>query len=223
MFRFLILGLLRGGARIHGYALVKEYRERSGAAVSSGNFYRELQRLIRDGLICSTANPAEVDARRTAYEITASGVAVFDDWFTAQDAAVDRFSEDAISARALFIPDAEPALVEALLNGLKENLWLWNKQLERERQRIGSRAERAAHCGSSIVLPLLLARRQKYVAADLDFIEALKSAYEHWRAAHRPAVVSEAATAGGPRGKALRRRAEPTVATGSRATNRSAQ
>jgi DNA-binding PadR family transcriptional regulator len=64
MFRFLILGLLRNGARLHGYALVKEYRERSGSEVSTGNFYRELQRLVFDGLIRSASNPPEADAQR---------------------------------------------------------------------------------------------------------------------------------------------------------------
>ena len=70
MFRYLILGLLRIRDRMHGYALVKEYRERSGMEVSTGNFYRELQRLVVDGLIRSAANPPEADARRTPYEIT---------------------------------------------------------------------------------------------------------------------------------------------------------
>lgn len=38
MFRFLVLGLLRGGGSFHGYALMKEYRERSGLQLSTGNF-----------------------------------------------------------------------------------------------------------------------------------------------------------------------------------------
>src|SRR4029453_11013552 len=108
MFRFLILGLLRNGAHLHGYALVKLYRERSGAEVSTGNFYRELQRLVLDGLIRSADNPPQADARRTPYEITAVGIDVFDEWFTARDAAGGASSEDDISARALFMADTDP-------------------------------------------------------------------------------------------------------------------
>lgn len=209
MFRFLILGLLRTGARMHGYALVKEYQDRSGVAVGSGNFYRELQRLVRDGLIRSTANPSEVDARRMPYEITAQGIAIFDDWFAAQDAAVDSVFEDEISARALFVPDANRTVVERLLGSLKENLWLWNKQLERERQRISLRTDDAAQRGLLTVRALLVARRQKYVAADLDLIEALKPAYERPSEVCQPATVSDESGAKMRRSKTLRRRMAP--------------
>ena len=103
MFRFLILGLLRGGARLHGYGLVKAYRERSGVDVSTGNFYRELQRLVLDGLIRSASNPPGADARRTPYEITDVGISLFDEWFTTRDAGAASLSEDDLSARALFV------------------------------------------------------------------------------------------------------------------------
>jgi DNA-binding PadR family transcriptional regulator len=184
MFRFLILGLLRHGARLHGYALVKEYRDRAGAEVSTGNFYRELQRLAVDGLIRSAANPPEADARRTPYEITEVGIAVFDEWFTAQDAAGGAFSEDDISARALFIAEADPSVVAALLDHLEENLWFSGKTLERTRQlALG----RPSEPGRFEVLALLLARRLKRVAADLEFLEEFRSAYAHWlTATHRP-------------------------------------
>jgi hypothetical protein len=180
MFRFLILGLLRKGARLHGYALVKEYRERSGAEVSTGNFYRELQRLVVDGLIGSAENPPEADARRTPYEITAAGIAAFDEWFTAREAAGGSCAEDDISARALFITDAEPAQVAALLDRLEENLWFAGKTLERMRQlALG----RVSVPGRFEVLPSLLARRLKRLAADLEFLEEFRSAYAGWLAA----------------------------------------
>jgi DNA-binding PadR family transcriptional regulator len=188
MFRFLILGLLRHGARLHGYALVKAYRDRSGAEVSTGNFYRELQRLAVDGLIRSAANPPEADARRTPYEITESGIAVFDEWFTAQDAAGGAFSEDDISARALFIADSDPTVVATMLDHLEENLWFSGKTLERTRQLA---LTRPAESERFEVLALLLARRLKRVAADLEFLEEFRSAYAHWLAAtHRPAPPS---------------------------------
>lgn len=185
MFRFLILGLLRNGARLHGYGLVKTYRERSGAEVSTGNFYRELQRLVLDGLIRCAANPPEADARRTPYEITEVGVSVFDDWFTAQDAAAGAGSEDDISARALFIADSDPAVVVTLLDQLEQNLWFSGKTVERTRQVALSRPTQAGHFD---VLALLLARRLKRAAADLEFLEEFRSAYAQWLTETRQAA-----------------------------------
>jgi DNA-binding PadR family transcriptional regulator len=182
MFRLLILGLLRRGARLHGYALVKEYRERSGAEVSTGNFYRELQRLVTDGLIRSAANPPEADARRTPYEITERGIAVFDEWFTARDAAAGACSEDDISARALFVADSEPAVVANLLEHMEENLWFAGKTLERARQNLLNRPSEPDRFD---VLRLLLARRLKRVAADLEFLEEFETAYARWLTATR--------------------------------------
>ena len=43
MFRYLLLGLLRRGELLHGYALMKEYRERSGLMISGGNFCSRLR------------------------------------------------------------------------------------------------------------------------------------------------------------------------------------
>jgi DNA-binding PadR family transcriptional regulator len=176
MFRFLILGLLQR-PRLHGYALVKTYRERSGVEVSTGNFYRELQRLVLDGLIRSADNPPQADARRTPYEITSVGIEVFDEWFAARDAASAAASEDDISARALFMADADPAVVAALLEHMEENLWFAGKSLERVRQLLLHRQNDATQFD---VLPLLLIRRLKRVAADLEFLQEFQSAYAEW-------------------------------------------
>jgi DNA-binding PadR family transcriptional regulator len=173
MFRFLILGLLRNRAPMHGYALVKAYRQRSGAEVSTGNFYRELQRLVVEGLICSSDNPPDADIRRTPYAITAEGIAIFDDWLTARDAAVGRISEDDLSARALFIAELEPRTASAVLDRLRDNLWFWGKRLERDRQLLLSQGGGDDRTGATTVLSLLLARRLKHVSADLDFVEGL--------------------------------------------------
>jgi DNA-binding PadR family transcriptional regulator len=201
MFRFLILGLLRNGAQLHGYALVKCYRERSGTEVSTGNFYRELQRLVMDGLIRSAANPPQADARRTPYEITEVGVEVFDEWFNARDAAGGAFSEDDISARALFMADADPAVVAAVFEHIEENLWFSGKSLERARQLLLTRPSTPSGFD---VLPLLLARRLKRVAADLEFLEEFQSVYAAWLASTQqpiPPVLSAR------RGRVERRRA----------------
>ncbi len=185
MFRFLILGLLRPGRPMHGYALMKAYRERSGANVSSGNFYRELQRLIRDGLARAISNPGEADSRRMPYEITEHGVAVFDGWFTTEEAAAGSFSEDDISTRALFVPDLGPTAVKEVLQHLRENLWLWSKRLEHDRQRALLRAKKASPQSVLVVFPLLCSRRLKHVAADLEFIDTLQAEYERWATAQR--------------------------------------
>ncbi len=191
MFRFLILGLLRGGARLHGYGLVKAYRERSGVDVSTGNFYRELQRLVLDGLIRSASNPPGADARRTPYEITDVGISVFDEWFTARDAGAGSLSEDDLSARALFIADADPALAMGLLDQLEENLWFSGKALERARQ---AAVARSAPADRFDALAPLLGRRLKRAAADLEFLEEFRSAYAHWLTANRPGGAPAAVT-----------------------------
>ena len=82
MMRHLLLGLLRHGPGRHGYALMKEYRDGTGRALSVGNFYRELQRLREVGLVRPGQNPPDADARRIPHEITEAGCAAFDAWLT---------------------------------------------------------------------------------------------------------------------------------------------
>ncbi len=197
MFRYLILGLLRTGTTLHGYALVKAYRERSGADVSTGNFYRELQRLVMDGLIRGADNPPGADARRTPYAITAVGGEVFDEWLAAADAGAAGFAEDELSARALFLEDCAPAACAAVLDHLQENLWFVGKTLERTRQQALTRAASPGGDAAAI-LPLLLTRRLKHLAANLEFAEevrivlaAARVRAEPTHAAPRPAATIE--------------------------------
>src|SRR4030095_5594981 len=82
MFRYLVLGLLRRGEPLHGYALMKEYRERAGVQISTGSFYRELARLVTEGLVRAASNPPGSDPRRAPYEITDLGASAFDTWFS---------------------------------------------------------------------------------------------------------------------------------------------
>ena len=178
MFRYLILGMLRAGSRQHGYALVKAYRERSGVDVSTGNFYRELQRLVLDGLIRSADNPPEADARRTPYEITPLGITVFDEWLTAHDAAAGGWAEDEISARLLFADEADPATMLRVIDRLQENVWFYGKSLERARRQAVAAAEAPDAPPAFRVLPLLLGRRLKHVAADIEFLAELRAKYQ---------------------------------------------
>lgn len=190
MFRFLILGLLRSGARRHGYALVKAYRERSGADVSTGNFYRELQRLVVDGLIRSADNPPDADARRTPYEITPLGIEVFDDWLTAAQVGNGGSAEDEISARALFAGEVEPKITLRVLEQLQENLWFSGKAIERARQQGLTRAAAPDRAAQFAGLPLLLSRRLRHIATDLEFLEEFRIAFEHWLATRTPAAAA---------------------------------
>jgi len=201
MFRYLILGLLRGGTTHHGYGLVKEYRERSGADVSTGNFYRELQRMVLDGLIRATANPPGSDSRRTPYEITAVGADAFDEWLTAPQAGAAAMSEDEVSARALFAQDVEPTVVLQVLERLQENLWFAGKAMERARHQALTRTAAAEGAARFSCLPLLLSRRMKHVAIDLEFLDELRVAYERWLVAQTPVAVAPPA-----RPRATRRR-----------------
>src|SRR5262245_46804582 len=109
MLRYIVLGLLRDGMPRHGYALMKAHRERSGVQIGTGNFYRELQRLTADGLVSTAVNPPDADDRRTPFQITARGAAVFDGWLHQPDGLGLRGRDDEFSCRALFVTHANPA------------------------------------------------------------------------------------------------------------------
>jgi len=173
MFRYLILGLLRTGPPLHGYALVKAYRDRSGVEVRTGNFYRELRRLLSEGLIAGAANPRGMDERRTPYAITVAGRQAFEDWLTSPQAGRGEPADDDISARALFLGESPPRDVAHILEQLRVNLWMWGKRLERERVVALTQAAGAPAGSPTSLLPLLLARRIKQAAADLELVESL--------------------------------------------------
>jgi len=200
MFRFLVLGLLRDGRARHGYALMKDYQERSGLDISSGNFYRELQRLATEGLVKTTANPPGDDPRRAPYEIADAGREAFDTWLAGMTAVILGVYEDELSARALFIGDAEAPMARKVLDHWQEQLWVVGKTLERQRQVALAKANRASQA-SFLPLPLFLARRLKHVAADLEFVDELRSSYNEWEASARSSAENtrKSADAGRPK------------------------
>jgi DNA-binding PadR family transcriptional regulator len=187
MFRYLVLGLLRSGGSFHGYAFMKEYRERSGLQLSTGNFYRELQRLVGEGFVRTVANPADADPRRAPYAITEAGSVAFDAWLSEPPGAgVGRY-EDELSSRALFLENADPAVVRASLTAWKEELWIRSKMDERARS--AARAQRPNEAVRLFSpLPLLFARSLKHIAADLEFLDELAEAYERWVVSARPVM-----------------------------------
>lgn len=180
MFRFLVLGLLRKGEPRHGYAMMKEYRERAGVQVSTGNFYRELQRLVTEGLVRTASNPPGTDPRRAPYEITEAGAAAFDAWLA--EPAGGGAHDDALSARAVFLAEAGPSVAGRALDRWQEELWLRGRMLERARQVARTREPEHGATDAFEVLSLLLARRLKHVAADLEFLEEFRAAYRRWAA-----------------------------------------
>ena len=191
MFRYMVLGLLRNGDKLHGYALMKEYKARSGLQISTGNFYRELQRLEGEGLVRAVINPEGADPRRAPYEITEAGAAAFDAWLCGPNASALGQYDDELSTRALFVAAADPAVTRKVLAQWQEELWIRSKMLERARehallQRPGVDPTRFG------ALPHLQARRLKHIAADLEFIEELRVAYEEWVAPPKVEVVPRA-------------------------------
>ena len=191
MIRYLVLGLLRNGGPHHGYALMKEYRERSGIRISTGNFYRELQHLVGEGLVRTAVNPPGADARRAPYEITDAGVGAFDEWLARPSGPGIGQHDDDLSARALFIIDAEPPLARRLLEQWREEVWIKSKILERDREASLIRGRSEAR-QSFAALPFLLSRRLRHLAADLEFLQEFRAAYEKWSA--EPVTLSAPAS-----------------------------
>jgi DNA-binding PadR family transcriptional regulator len=184
MFRFLVLGLLRNGESQHGYALMKQYRERSGLQLSTGNFYRELQRLVGEGLVRTVSNPSGADPRRAPYVITDSGAEAFDIWLAGPSGPGFARYEDELSSRAMFVADAEPPLARKLLDGWKEELWIRTKVIERARE--AALARRGTSVDPAFAgLALLLTRNLKHVVADIEFIDEFSVAYQEWTNGNR--------------------------------------
>jgi len=185
MLRDVILGLLRDGAPRHGYGLRQEHRLRTGVESVTGRFYRELHRLGEDGLIREVSNPPGSDPRRRLYAITRRGSDVFDAWLGQREVTFTEPRDDDMSAKAVFLGVAEPRVVRGVLEGWLEETRTRDDSLGRAREA----AERRA--GKRILDPLtlLLTRRARFVAADLEFIENFRAAYE------RSLAVREAGSA----------------------------
>ena len=178
MIRYVVLGLLRGGTAHHGYALMKEYRGRSGSHVVGGRFYREIRRLAREGLVRPTTNSPGADPRRVPYEITPAGAAEFDSWL-ANVGVADAHLDDELCARAALLRDAPPVLVDGALRRWHEELWMRGARIEDEQQR--ALAEHGAEQAAAFdPRPLVLSHRVKRAAGDVEFLEELLAAYKKW-------------------------------------------
>jgi len=175
MLRHLILGSLRQGGAKHGYAVMKEIRDRAGLQVNIGNVYRELKRLEAEELVRSVVNAAGEDPRRAPFESTPGGMSAFDDWMASAPTKSLPDYRDEFCLRAIFIENVETAAARVILDRWREELGMHSRGLERCWERA------LAHRSRNVTtLPLFLARRIKHVATDLAFIEELRSAHEGW-------------------------------------------
>src|SRR6185436_15743754 len=193
MFRYVVLGLLHSGTARHGYALMKEYRDRAGVQVSTGNFYRDLQRLVSSGLVRTVDRAPDGDPRRAPYQITESGRDAFRQWFVdLGQLGIATGHEDELSARIAFLGDVDPADARAVLAHLQDELWTRAKSLERARAAAMSQASGDPSRGLP-VLPLMLGRRMRRLAAELAFLDDLRASYEEWLATRPPVEPKPAA------------------------------
>jgi len=154
---------------------MKEYTRRCGVRVSIGNFYRELQSPVTSGLI-RTAAKADGDSRRIPYEITRAGVVEFDTWFCSVSEPPRNEYHNAFTARALFAREADPSSARTLLERWQADLRFCCRGLEEKCQ-----GDATSHPEPDAeVRALFRARQMKHVAADLEFVVALRSACERW-------------------------------------------
>ena len=186
MLRYLILGLLRGGERVHGYGLWKSYERRSGRLIQNGKFYRALKGLTAANLIRPLAHTDD-DPRRTPYEITMLGRTAFDDWVVAFD-SIGNAGEDEISSRALFIFELPPNVAGAFFAGVEDVLSARWKRLEYERERTLSRP--GINDRDRFAQSLLLARSLERTSADLSWVREARTTYERLRTERLPSATS---------------------------------
>ena len=199
MLRYMVLGLLRQGDRVHGYALWKLFERRSRRTVQSGKFYRALKSLAENGLIRPLA-PPEGDPRRTPYEITPAGGAAFDRWVV-ELGDIDCGSEDEISSRGLFALQFPPEVAAEFFLGLEDLLSARWKRLEHERERTLSRPGIAEV--ERCVQSLLLVRSLERTSADLKWLRETRDTFSQ---IHGSALAQAAQVPDGSRRRSGERR-----------------
>ena len=165
MLRYLVLGFLRDGNPRHGYALMKAYRAVSDRKISTGNFYRELARLLASGRVETADRAPDRDPRQTPYRITPQGATCFDEWFAAPLRASDAEPIDDLALRLFVLPRTMPDKLVRVLERWKDELWLHAKLLEKSRDHLASRPE------IDRVRVHILTRRIGHLSVDIDVID----------------------------------------------------
>jgi DNA-binding PadR family transcriptional regulator len=168
MLRYVILVLLDDDKAKHGYALMKEYRARSGVRLNMGNVYRELQRLKESGLIADAASGPNADPRRVSYAITPRGKQTLAGWLAQPAHRIARPAPDALFYRLVVLDDMTGRESAAFLDDLHETLLLQLKQIETERRLARSQGGRASR-------DILLERQALHLAADIQLVGEARS------------------------------------------------
>ncbi len=192
LFSRLILGLMRDGRHRHGYELMVEYRDRSGIHVSAGNFYRELPRLMAQGLVQTVANPPDADPRRIPYAITEKGRQVFDRWLSSP------IQDGELPTWILFADRLPDDVRERLLERRQEDLWMRGKQLAREREDAVADRQLRETADRYDPLPMLFARQIKQNAAEIEFLKEFREEFDEWHQRNRRTYDRRAEEAGAP-------------------------
>src|ERR1051326_3377897 len=182
MLRYVLLAVIAETGPLHGYALMKAFAARSGIRLSIGNVYRELQRLRSDGYIAAVDNPADADPRRAPYAITDAGRAALASWFTAPAESFLREPVDPLYCRLALLASSKVTHAVKFLDDLEVELSQQRRSAERRRE--------TARDGSPI-LDILLGRRARHLAADIDMITEMRTAVaalppSHAASADRP-------------------------------------
>ena len=162
-----MLGLLRDGKPRHGYALMKAYRAVSDRKISTGNFYRELGRLLADGCVETAERPQDGDPRRAPYRITPQGTSCFDEWFAAPLGS-DAERVDDLALRLVVLARTPPDTLGQSLERWKDDLWLHVKLLEKSRDHLASRSG-----GVDWIRLLILDRRLGHLSVDIELLDAV--------------------------------------------------
>lgn len=166
MFRHQLLGLLRDGNAYHGYALVKEYIRRTGVETNTGYAYRDLQKLVEDGLVEVAENAKGADRRRRPYRITEAGRECFDEWFSDYP-QVALGSDGELAARAIFFDEVEGETAREVIDR-------WHLDLDLILQKLTQQIDFPRARGkSSRVLEFIQRRRKRLIEAELKFVEEL--------------------------------------------------
>lgn len=170
MFRYHLLGLLQTDD-LHGYALMKEYRRRSGLQISPGAFYRELRTLAEDGMV-RRVRDENADPRRAPYTITDLGSRTFNEWFDAVPPAT-HCPDDDFASRLLFFAQVTPQRASRVVELWKNGLWQSTRDLE-----AGLRREAVRGTAENDSAVLLLQRRLNHITTDLRFLSTVQEAFE---------------------------------------------
>jgi DNA-binding PadR family transcriptional regulator len=176
MLRYVLLALLADSEPRHGYALMKAFAERSGVRLSIGNVYRELQRLLGEGLIVTAANPIGADPRRTPYTLTDAGRDALAAWFATPARALARGTPDALAYRLALLSDMDPAQADGFLDDLQTELWAQAKTIEAQRASRREPAEAGLPTRS-----FLQSRHARYLAADIELVDEMRTGLAEWR------------------------------------------